>query len=126
MAAVLIVKPSVFAAGTSASSTSRGTIADRVDVLTANAAACTPTRASSSTGLCSPASAWTSSPRVADHISSELASSSRRRSTASATAPPHSANTSSGSSAARPSSPTQVDERVRAYICTGTATAVNW
>ena len=117
---------SALAAGSSARGTSRGTIACRVGELTAYAVVCTATRPSSSSGLPTRSSAWLSSPSVADHISSEEASSSRRRSTASATAPPHRLKTRSGTRPATPSSPTQNDDRVSWNISTGTATAVSW
>jgi len=116
----------VFAAGTSAGGTIRGTIALRAGVLTAKPADCTAVSPSSTPPLRRPSSACTRKPSVDSQVSVELASSSRRRSITSAAAPPHNPKISSGIRPARPSRPTHADERVIAYISTGTATPVNW
>src|SRR5215475_10200781 len=119
------VKLRVLAAGTSGAGISRGTIALRTGEVTANAPDCTATRARTNARLASPSRACTSSARVTAQVTEDEASSSIRRSTASATAPPHSPNTTSGPSATSPSIPTQNEEPVISYTCTGTATAVS-
>lgn len=126
MAAWKVVKCSVLAAGTSDFATSLGTIACRVGELTAKALDCRATRPSSRSGLPTCSTACASSPKVASHITAELATSSSRRSTTSATAPPHKPKINSGSRAARPSRPTHSESSVNENISTGTATAVNW
>jgi hypothetical protein len=120
------VNDRVLAAGTSDVASTRGTIAPRVEEATANPAACTATSPSSSGRLASPSRAATSSPPVHPHRVNDDPSSSSRRSTASATAPPHSPNITSGTSPTSPSMPTQNDDPVSSYTCTGTATAVSW
>jgi hypothetical protein len=106
------VKLSVFAAGTSGTGISRGTIALRTGEVTAKAADCTATRTRINPRLARPSSACTSSPRVTAQVVNDDMSSSSLRSITSATAPPHSPNTISGTSATRPSMPTQNEERV--------------
>ena len=120
------VNDSVLAAGTSGSGRTRGTIAPRVEEATANPAACTATSPSSRGRPATPSRAAASSPPVHAHSSSDDPSSSSRRSTASATAPPHSPNRTSGTRPTSPSIPTQNEDPVSSYTCTGTATAVSW
>ena len=60
------------------------------------------------------------------HRTSDDPNSSSRRSTASATAPPHNPNMISGTRPTSPSIPTQNEDPVSSYTCTGTATAVSW
>jgi hypothetical protein len=120
------VNDRVLAAGTSPVGRTRGTIAPRVEEATANPAAWTATSPSSRGRLASPATAAASSAPVQPHRVSDDASSSRRRSTASATAPPQSPNSTSGTSPTTPSMPTQNEDPVSSYTCTGTATAVSW
>src|SRR5689334_24949639 len=101
-------------------------IALRVGALIENAVAWTAINTNSSHGWRSPSTACSSSPRVELHSSTDEASNRRRRSTVSEMAPPQMPNTTSGTSPASPSSPTYPDEWVSAYICTCTATDVNW
>ena len=72
-------------------------------------------------------SAWTSRPSVDTHISSELASSSRRRSTrVGDRAAPQPEDQQRHQRRPRRAGRPRTSDRVSAYICTGTATAVNW
>src|SRR5512133_812670 len=120
------VNDRVLAAGTSGTGSTRGTIAPRVEEATANPAAWTATSPSSSGRLARSSSAAASSAPVHPHRVSDDPSSSSRRSTASATAPPQSPNNTSGTSPTSPSVPTQNEEPVSSYTCTGTAAAVSW
>jgi hypothetical protein len=106
------VNDRVLAAGTSGVGRTRGTIAPLVEEATANPAAWTATRPSSSGRLANPSRAAASSPPVQAHRVSDDPSSSRRRSTASATAPPQSPNTISGTRPTIPSMPTQNEDPV--------------
>jgi hypothetical protein len=126
MARLEAVNDTVLAAGTSSVGSTRGTIAPRVEEATANPAAWTATSPSSRGRLARSNRAAASSPPVQPHRVSDDPSSSSRRSTASATAPPQSPNMTSGTSPTSPSMPTQNEDPVSSYTCTGTATAVSW
>ena len=69
-----------FAAGSSRGSSSRGMIADRAGVLTANAPDCTATSANSTHSCLLPSHACTASPMVAAHVTNDATSATRRRS----------------------------------------------
>jgi hypothetical protein len=121
---VIAVELNAFAAGSSASGTSRGMIAPREAELAPMPVDCRAVSASSSHGAVASNAAVTSSSSVEDHMSAEAPSSNTRRSSVSASAPPHRAKTTNGTRLATPSRPTHSDDCANAYICIGTATAV--